>query len=52
VAELYDTKVTTGSHPTGEHLEWSIRGGGSFGKVATYVPVSEENGELGQLPKG
>jgi hypothetical protein len=52
VAEFYDTKVATRPHPTGEYIEWSIRGGGGFGKVATYVPVSEEIGDLGQLPKG
>ncbi len=44
-------EVARGSHPTGEYLEWRSRGG-SLEKVATYVPVSEESGEPGRLPKG
>jgi hypothetical protein len=51
IAGYNDPTVAKGSHPTGEYLEWNIRGGGRDGKVATYVSLAQElTHDFGQLP--
>jgi hypothetical protein len=53
VSMFYAAKSAPGSHPTGEYLEWNIRGGGPDSKLATYVTqAKEQSSDFGQLPRG
>jgi hypothetical protein len=50
---FYDPKVVSGTHPTGEYLEWNIHNGGRDRRLAIYIPLADEQThEFGQLPKG
>jgi hypothetical protein len=52
-ALFFGPKSVKGPHPTGEYIEWNIRGGGPNSKLATYVTQAEEHrSEFGQLPGG
>jgi hypothetical protein len=53
VAVFSDPETVTSPQPTGEYLEWSIRKCGRDSRLATYIPLAQEQThEFGQLPKG